>query len=157
MTTTKTVNTAYVFITFLAVVATWEIHEFAHWLAGRILGYQMAMTLNKSYSLQGTTAAHAQIISGAGPLVTLGEAVLVFILMDRSNRRLLYPFLFTCFYCRLLAALISFRNLNDEARISKFLRIGTFTLPLLMTAALFFCCKKFPGNTTLIKNSTQSH
>jgi len=39
---------------------------------------------------------------------------------------------------RLLAAILSFINPNDEARISKSLGLGSFTLFILICAVLFF-------------------
>jgi hypothetical protein len=136
------ITITYVVVTALAVFVTWEIHEFAHWLTGRLLGYDTAMTLNTGYSLQSVKISDAQIISGAGPVITLAEAVLVFVLMRRGNGRWLYPFLAACFYCRLLATVVSLLHPNDEARISKYLGIGTFTLPLMVSAFLFFLVYK---------------
>jgi hypothetical protein len=138
-------TTTYVLVTALAVLFTWEIHEFAHWLAGNLLGYNMAMTLNKGYSLQSVKLSDAQIISGAGPAITLVEGVLIFWLMQRRRNGLLYPFLLSCFYSRLMASVVSLRNLNDEARISKYLGIGTFTLPLVVSAFLFLLVYKTSG------------
>jgi hypothetical protein len=100
----------------------------------------MAMTLNKSFLLNEkyATIADYQIISAAGPLSTLTQAIVIFIVMKHSKIKWLYSFLFTCFYMRFFAAIISFLNPNDEARVSKFLGIGTFTLPIIMVAFLFF-------------------
>lgn len=133
----NTITLSYCVITALAVFVTWELHEFAHWATGTASGYDMVMTLNKTYSLTGVTNSQAQLISAAGPVVTLLEAIVIFLVMRYRNSGSLYAFLFTCFYCRLFAAFISFLNLNDEARISKYLGIGTFTLPLIMSAVLF--------------------
>lgn len=137
---TQRIDKRYIGITALAVTITWLIHEWAHWQTGKLLGYQMTMTLNSAFPTRMYYAAaqhHHHIISAAGPITTLIEAILVCILMKKANRGWLYPFLFTCFYSRLLAFAISFLNLNDEARISKYLGIGTFTLPFIVTAFLF--------------------
>lgn len=134
----NTTGISYVLITALAVLLTWELHELAHWTVGTGLGYNMVMTLNTGYSLESVTEVHYQLISAVGPIVTLLQAILIFLVMRRRNVRALYPFLFSCFYCRLFAAVISFLKLNDEARISKYLGIGTFTLPLIVSAILFF-------------------
>lgn len=138
--TAFTINRKYILITPLAVLSSWLLHELAHYFTGELLGYDMAMTLNKSYPVNGSynKNSHYHLISAAGPLVTLLEAFLVYFLMRRGRNYLLYPFLFTCFYIRLMAAIISFFNPNDEARISKALGIGTFTLPLLIVALLFY-------------------
>ena len=131
------VNLRYVLITVVAVFVTWEVHELAHWFTGKAFGYPMAMTLNTAYSLNGTTPRDAQVISAAGPLMTILQAVLLFMLMRGRERAFLYPFLLTCLYCRLLAALVSIINPNDEARISTYLGIGKFTLPVAVSALLF--------------------
>ena len=133
------INKKYVSIFAIAVLFSWILHEFAHWAVGECLGYKMIMTLNSSYPANGNYSKnlHYQIISTGGPIITLCEAILIFILMTRRNIILLYPFLFTCFYMRLFATVISFRHPNDEARISCAMGIGKFTLPLFMSITLF--------------------
>jgi hypothetical protein len=123
----------------IAVLLSWVLHELAHWTAGQYLGYKMGMTLNATFLLSGQYSKdlHYQIISAAGPIFTLCEAIFIFILMTQRWRILLYPFLFTCFYMRLFAAILSFRNPNDEARISSAMGIGKFTLPCIITCILF--------------------
>lgn len=130
----------YVAILLLAVCLSWFVHELSHYLTGVALGYRMTMTLNTASPLDGKYIYdwHYQLISAAGPLITIAEALIVFVLMKQAKRKFLYPFLFTCFYLRLLAALLSFINPNDEARISKAAGLGTFTLPLLVVALLFY-------------------
>jgi hypothetical protein len=110
-----------------------------HWLAGTGLGYDMGMTLNKSFPVTGIyrTEKDYHLISAAGPAATIIEALTVFFIMRNNNARMAYPFLFSCFYLRLLATSVSFSKLNDEARISQFLGIGTYTLLLIVTAFLF--------------------
>jgi hypothetical protein len=134
----------YILVTGLAVLFSWLLHEFAHWTTGNMLGYKMAMSLNKTTPLSGffKSDKHYQLISAAGPAITLVQAFLVFFLMKKQKTTLLYPFLFSCFYMRLFATVISFRHLNDEARISNSLTVGTFTLPIIVTAALLFLVYK---------------
>jgi hypothetical protein len=133
------IDIKYVAVFAIAVFLSWVLHELAHWIVGEYLGYKMGMTLNKSYPISGQLSKdlHYQIISAAGPIFTLCEALLVFLLMTQRKRILLYPFIFTCFYMRLFATIISFRHSNDEARISTAIGIGKFTLPIIMTGILF--------------------
>ena len=133
------IDKKYIAVFALALFSSWIFHELAHWAVGEYLGYKMAMTLNSGYPISGQYSKdiHYQIISAAGPIFTLCEAIFVFILMVRKRRVLLYPFLFTCFYMRLFAAIMSFRNPNDEARISTAMGIGKFTLPAIITLTLF--------------------
>lgn len=137
--TKAAINKKYLFIFAIAVFLSWMLHEFAHWIVGECLGYKMIMTLNSGYPANRyySKDLHYQIISAAGPIFTLCEAILIFILMTRQRIILLYPFLFTCFYMRLFATVISFRKPNDEARISSAIGIGKFTLPLIITIVLF--------------------
>jgi len=136
---TPKINNQYIAIFAIAVFLSWTLHELAHWIVGECLGYTMGMTLNSGFPLSGQYAQnwHYQLISAGGPIFTLCEAILIFILMTKRKRILLYPFIFTCFYLRLLATIISFRNPNDEARISYALGIGKFTLPIISTIILF--------------------
>jgi hypothetical protein len=140
----KTISSQYILITFIAVVASWVLHEFAHWVAGELLEYEMGMTLNKAFPVNGkyNSDLHYQLVSAAGPAFTLIEAVVIFFIMRRKKIIALYPFLFTCFYMRLLAAVISVRNPNDEARISESLGLWAFVLPVTMAAVLFFLLYK---------------
>ena len=134
------VDSKYIIITGIAVLLSWIFHEFAHFFAGRLLGYDMAMSFNKSYPLSGQYSSDTDylIVSVAGPILTLLEGIIIFFIMRYRKIYLLYPFLFTCFYMRLLATLISFLNPNDEARISKAIGWGTFTLPMAVTLFLFY-------------------
>lgn len=142
--TNTKINKEYILVFAIAVFLSWTLHELAHWAMGEYLGYDMIITLNKAYPASGQLSSdwHYQIISAAGPILTLLEAILIFILMRTKKRKILYPFLFICFYMRLFATVISFRNPNDEARISSAIGWGKFTLPLIMTAILFMLIYK---------------
>ncbi len=134
-----TIGKKYIAVFAIAVFFSWLLHELAHWAVGEFLSYKMVMTLNTSYPLNGQFVQgwHYQLISASGSIFTLCEALLIFVLMTQRKWILLYPFIFTCFYMRLFAAIISFSNPNDEARISSAIGIGKFTLPIIMTIILF--------------------
>lgn len=142
--TNNKITGKYILIAGGAVLFSWVLHEFAHWTAGNMLGYKMIMSLNQTTPVSGVLSSDKdyQLISAAGPAITLLQAFLVFFLMKKRKTNLLYPFLFACFYMRLFATVISSRHLNDEARISHSLAIGTFTLPTLVTAVLLFMVYK---------------
>ncbi len=57
---------------FPAAIFTWGIHEVAHYLTGVALGYDMWITFNQVGPVDGAyeSAAHANLISLAGPVVT---------------------------------------------------------------------------------------
>ena len=147
------IDTKYIWIFIFAVLFSWIFHELAHLITGEILGYNMKMTLNSTYPAAGKHSSdlHYHVISAAGPLFTLCEAIVVFILMYWRNRVLLYPFLFTCFYIRFLAMAISLFNPNDEARISTAMGIGKFTLPIIVSGTLFYMVYKISSRYGLSK------
>lgn len=136
----SSINLNYLFASLAAVALTWLVHEFAHWLAGELLGNQMVMTLNTCNPVSGSYKEdwHKIIISASGPIVTFIEALGIYFLLQKNYSHLLFPALLTCFYMRLVAGAISVINPNDEARISETLGLGTFTLPFIVSAVLFY-------------------
>jgi hypothetical protein len=133
-------NFKYVLATLVAVIFTWILHEFSHWTAGELLGNDMVMTLNGCYPKSGQYLEnrHATIVSAAGPIVTLIQAIVFYFLLKVKSEKLLFPFLLTCLYMRFLAGVMNFINPNDEGRISTDLGLGLFTLSILMVGVLFY-------------------
>jgi len=123
-----------------AIVLSFVAHEFAHWLAGTLLGYEMKMTLNAVTLVSGKyqSTAHAMLVSAAGPLLTILQALGAAWLIVKTGNRYLYPFLFGAAFMRVMAFAVSFFNRNDEARISEWLGIGWFTLPAIVCAGLVY-------------------
>jgi len=135
------INGKYIFISFVAVFFTWIIHEFTHWLTSELLGYKAIMLLNRTLPLESEnpTTFHHSLISISGPIVTILQAFVIFMVMKKGNwNKYLYPFLFTPLYMRLLAGFMNFINANDEGRVSQYLGIGTFTLSILVSGLLFY-------------------
>lgn len=144
MTDTK-ITWKYVFACAGAVLFTWLIHEFTHWLTSEALGYDAIMTLNTVSPLAGQeqTELHKIYISATGPLITIIQALVVFIfLLKTSWHKLVYPLLFTPLYMRIMAGLFNFINPNDEGRISSFLGLGLFTLSIIVSSVLFYMVYK---------------
>ena len=129
----------YVLVTALSVLATFLLHEYAHWLVGELLGNDMRMRLNVAYPVAGNYLQpwHATVISAAGPIITILQALLVFILLQKRSTHLLFPFLLTPLVMRFLAMVMNVINPNDEGRISESLGLGLFTLPLIVCGVLF--------------------
>lgn len=139
------INTKYILAGIAAVIFTWIIHEFTHWLTSELFGYETIMRLNGTSAVQGEnpTESHKAIISISAPIITILQGLVVFILLKSRNwNKYLYPFLFTSFYMRFLAGLMNIINVNDEGRVSKYLGIGTFTLSLIVSGLLFFMVYK---------------
>ncbi len=130
----------YILYTFFAVLFTWLLHEFSHWLVGEILGNSMAMSLNGSYPESGKYINdwHKHIVSAAGPVITIIQAFICYYLLKSRKTLLLFPFLLTCLYMRTLAGGLNFINLNDEGRLSNDFGLGTFTLSILVIGVLFY-------------------
>ena len=124
----------------LGVILTWLLHEFSHWAMSESLGYDTAMTLNSTYPIHAVWAEkHQIIISALGPIITLVQALVVFLLLKKNHwNKYLYPLLFTPFYMRLLACFMNWINPNDEGRISASLGLGLFTLPIIISTLLFY-------------------
>ena len=141
----KRLTFSYFLAVTVAVIFTWTIHEFAHWLTSEVLGYETIMRLNGTSPANGESVNdwHKLFISASGPIVTILQGLIAFIILKNQTwNKFVYPFLFTAFYMRLLAGFINFINLNDEGRIGAFLEIGTFTLPLIVSGLLFFMVYK---------------
>ena len=135
-----TTGLVYVLATAAAVFVTFLLHEATHWLTGVLLGNDMRMTLNSAYPASGSylESWHMGVVSATGPLFTMIQAVVVYLLMQRNRSALLYPFLLTPFLMRLLALFMNFLNPQDEGRISQMLGLGLLTLPILVCTPLFF-------------------
>ncbi len=134
----------YTLYTLLAVVFTFLFHEFSHWTMGELLGYEMVMTLNKCYPVKMSYIQnwHYTLISAVGPLITLLQSFIIFLLMKRTSNKNWYPFLFASFYVELLSGIMNFRNPNDLGRISKTFDLGLLTLPLIFIIIHLFLVYK---------------
>jgi hypothetical protein len=161
--TDKKITLKYSLACFGAVLFTWIIHEFTHWITYTSLGYEAIMTLNTVSPIKGQEPNdwHKIYVSASGPLITIVQAVIVYLLLMKKRwHKSVYPLLFTPLYMRVLAGLFNFINPNDEGRISEFLGIGLFTLSIIVSVCLFFLVykvskryelnRKFNISTTLL-------
>ena len=129
----------YVILCLTAVVFSFLIHEFSHWAFGEFLGNDMVMTLNFAYPKAGTFLLdwHHHAISAIGPLITMLQSVVFFLLIKRYANQKLFPFLFTPFYLEVLSGIMNYRNPNDLGRISEYLNLGLYTLSVIFVALHF--------------------
>ena len=156
------VTFSYVLTTFLAVFMTWILHEFAHWATSKLLGYEAMMSLNKSGPVGKVSMSKGDhmLISAAGPIITILQAMVVCFLLQRNWNKHLYPIVFIPFYMRLLAGIMNVFKANDEGRISEYFGIGLYTLSIVVSGFLFYLVysiskkheltKKFNLYTTLL-------
>ena len=143
--TEQRINGKYIIAGIIAVIFTWIIHEFTHWLTSELFGYETIMRINGISLVEGESPTELQkvIISISAPIVTISQALFVFIILKtRGWNKYLYPFIFTAFYMRFLAGLMNFINLNDEGRVSQYFGIGTFTLSIIVSGFLFYLVYK---------------
>jgi hypothetical protein len=124
-------------VLFAVGVATFLVHEFAHWAVGVLLGHDMVATLNTVTPVGPVSDADLLLIAAAGPLVTIGQAVVGLVLVQRSRSPLGFAMVYMAFFMRLIAAGVSVFNPNDEARISQLVGLGTWTVPAVVVTGLF--------------------
>ena len=150
--TDQKITSKYLLACVGAVIFTWIIHEFTHWVTAESLGYESILTLNKVRPVSGLkwTELHNIYVSATGPLITIIQAVIVFIILaNKSWNKTLYPFLFTPLYMRLLAGGMNFIKPNDEGRISEYFGLGAFTLSIIVSIILFLLVYKISNNYKL--------
>lgn len=137
-------NLKYILYSLIAVVFSYLLHEFSHWLMGEYLGNRMVMTLNTGYpiSLSYLKESHYTIISAVGPLITLLQTIIFYFLIKHSSQKYLYPFLFAGFYLELLSGILNLRNPNDLGRISETFHLGLLTIPIIFVAIHFMMVYK---------------
>lgn len=120
----------------LIAVATYLIHEAAHWLVGAALGYPVSYGLNSVVSGAPMTVSDHILMSAAGPAVTVLIALVAFVVAMRRDSLIAYAVLYFALFMRVIAAGVSVFNLNDEARISDILGWGPWTLPGIVILVL---------------------
>ena len=126
------------FYVLLLIIAplTSLVHEAAHWLTGVALGHTMSFSINGVGAAAGTSVRDHILIAAAGPLVTLLQGIVAFMLVRSRDSVAAYGVLFFALMMRATAMGVSLFHLNDEARISDLLGLGPWTLPSLMVGVL---------------------
>lgn len=131
--TLKTPFYAWLFLVFLV---TNIVHECAHWLVGAAFGQEMVFTLNAIRISSTMVPWQKALMDIAGPLVTICQAVIAYVIVMRSGSHKAFAFLYAAMFMRLVAGIVTVVNPNDEARVSMFLDLGMWTLPVLVPAGL---------------------
>ena len=152
--TDQRISLKYALITSLIVIITWLVHEFSHWVMGKALGYDSVMYLNAvgTHYSDDSPDWHKNLVSAAGPLITILQAVMVyFILSLKGWSKLIYPLLLTPLYMRLMAGIMNVLSPNDEGAIGQSLGIGLYTLSLIVSGLLFFLVYKITKKYKLSK------
>ena len=124
-------------LVFVAGFLTFALHEGGHWLAAALLGHEAYFGLNSAGARGIVSTVDHMIISAAGPVVTVVQALIALWLVQARASAAAWVFLFWAAFMRFMATVISLFNPNDEARISEWLGWGMWTLPVLVTLGLF--------------------
>lgn len=134
---------------FIAVVITYILHEGAHWLAGLAMGLDMKIGLNAIHVVGGALPWQHNAVSIAGPIVTIVQAIAAYMLVMRNASHRAFAMLYVAAFMRLIATAVSVFNPNDEARVSAYLGMGKWTLPLLVSVGLMALFVKASGRLGL--------
>ncbi len=126
----------FYFWLFIVGFFTFVLHEAAHWVAGITLGYDMEARLNAVRATTFVLPFHKALIEAAGPLVTILQAFIAFAVVRRSRSNTAFAFVYVATFMRLLATVISLFHPNDEARLSMYFGLGTWTLPIIVSFGL---------------------
>jgi len=130
-------NKQFYFTLFLVGIATFIVHELCHWITGVALGYKMFASLNQVWSQTEMTSGHKILVDAAGPIFTIIQGIVGFWWVKSRLSSTGFSMLYMSFFMRLFAGVVSIFNLNDEARISLQLGLGTWTLPIVVILFLF--------------------
>lgn len=129
----------YFRVLILATFLTFFFHEMSHWIAYELLGYNAGFTLNGA-SVKDTATKLSKteriITSAAGPIFTIIQAIVFFIILKKGKNIFLYPFLFLPFVMRLGAGWANRFQPNDEGRISLDLHLPLYTISILVVTFL---------------------
>jgi hypothetical protein len=109
---------------------TFAIHEAAHGFAGQALGYKTYVRVNSSGLEDGQVATdtHEQLMTAAGPAVTILQGALGLALALVFSWRGAFAIVFSALMMRILAAVASLRMPNDEARLGLSWDVGFWTV-----------------------------
>ena len=80
------------------------LHEAGHWLMGAALGMDMKFGLNGVKYLSATTDWQRALADGAGPLVTIVQAIVAYVVVRRSASLKAFAFLYAAAFMRMWRA-----------------------------------------------------
>lgn len=128
----------FIALFILVAIGTNLLHEAAHWVTGQLLGYDMWVNINSAglESGQYRLASHPQIVSIAGPIFTMLQGLVAYLIFRKNKSLIAFAFIFAAFMMRFVAGLMSLSNPNDEARVSEYLGLGPWTLHIVVVAIL---------------------
>jgi hypothetical protein len=120
----------------LVFLITNLVHEAGHWLMAAALGMDPRFGLNGVKYLASQSDLQRALADGAGPVVTIVQGIVAYMVVRRRASLTAYAFLYAAAFMRLVAGLVSILYPNDEARLSLYFGLGKWTLPVLVAAGL---------------------
>ena len=137
----KKLDLKYLIVLFVAIIMTFVFHEFGHWLFGTLTGHKMIMTLNHASPVdtEFTSNLAEYFMKSGGPLFSILQAIIfLFAIKHKTDNYYLYPFVFAPILMRIITIFLTLLTPQDEAQISIFLGLGTWTIPLIVALFLLF-------------------
>ena len=125
------------YLTFFVVgVITYLLHELGHWGVGKFFGFDMNFRLNGVSTLSPVVPFSRAMFDFGGPAVTLVQGFIAYSIVKRSGSPLAFAFVYQAAFMRVVASLISFVYMNDEARLSLYFGWPAWTLPVAVSGVL---------------------
>jgi hypothetical protein len=119
---------------------TYLFHESGHWIVGELLGNKMILSLNNAAPLTGNYLhkTDSLFVLMGGPAFTILQAIIFLIVIEKTGSVYAYPAVFFAGFIRFFSILFGGFNLQDEAKISAMLNIGTYTTAAVVLLILLF-------------------
>jgi hypothetical protein len=117
---------------------TYLFHEFGHWIVGEMLGNDMILSLNSASPQNGyfIDKTHELYSSMGGPVFTILQAIIFLTIIEKTKSIYAYPFVFFAAFSRFFSIVFGGFSLQDEAKISSILNIGTYTVAVIVLLIL---------------------
>jgi len=133
----------------LAAYVSFVFHECGHWLAGTLLGYEMAMDLNGTWVKNGhfINESNALLFCMGGPAFTILQAVIALVIVEKTKKLLVFPFLFFPAIVRVFPLMLGAYSAEDEAKISAMIGLGMNAVGIIICSILFLLAWR--GSRTL--------
>ena len=123
---------------------TYLFHEFGHWIVGEILGNDMILSLNSAAPRNGSFIGktHELYSSMGGPVFTILQAIIFLTIIEKTKSIYAFPFVFFAAFSRFFSIVFGGFSLQDEAKISSILNIGTYTVAVIVLLILFLIVRR---------------
>ena len=133
------INWKVAFLFIPVAFFTYFFHEFGHWIVGEMFGNDMGLSLNNSNALSGyyIDKTHNLYISMGGPAFTILQAVVFLVFIEITKSIYVYPFVFFAAFSRFFSIVFGGFSLQDEARITSMLGVGTYSVAVIVILVLF--------------------